>query len=80
MKDFEDAVGRRASHVLPYDHEGASKAENLGPPVVSSRGALAVALKRVGDDLAGRRLDDKPKKQFSFRDHPLLRQLLEWRG
>lgn len=81
MHDFEEAVGRRASHVLPYDHESASKAENLGPPVVASRGALATALKRVGDDLAGRRLDDKPKKGgFSFRDHPLLRQLLEWRG
>jgi pilus assembly protein CpaE len=81
MRDFEEAVGRRASHVLPYDHESASKAENLGPPVVASRGALSVALKRVGDDLAGRRLDDKPKRgSFTFRDHPLLRQLLEWRG
>ena len=80
MRDFEEAVGRRASHVLPYDHDGATKAENLGPPVVSSRGALATALKRVGDDLAGRRLEDKPKRGFSFRDHPLLRHLLEWRA
>lgn len=80
MRDFEEAVGRRASHVLPYDHDAASRAENLGPPLVASRGALAMALKRMGDDLAGRRLEDKPKRAFSFRDHPLLRHLLEWRA
>ena len=80
LHDFEEAVGRRASHVLPYDHDAASRAENLGSPVVAERSALATALKRVGDDLAGRRLDDKPKKTFSFRDHPLLRHLLEWRA
>ena len=53
--DFEEAVGRRASHVLPFDRDAAGLGENLGPPLISRRGPLALALRRVADDLAGRR-------------------------
>lgn len=54
LKDFEDAIARKASHVLPFDRDIAGKAENLGPPVISTRTPLANALRDVADDLSGR--------------------------
>lgn len=74
--DFEDAIGRRASHVLPYDRESAGRAENLGPPVVAAKGALSEALQRMGDDLAGRSPEVKAVKAAGLLNHPLLRRLL----
>lgn len=76
LADFEDSIGRKASHVLPYDRDAAGKAENLGPPLAAAKGALSDAMRRVGDDLAGRSPDKATAKRSGLLDHPLIRRLL----
>lgn len=68
VPDFEDAIGRRPSHVLPFDRDTAGRAENLGPPAVAGRGPLAIGLRALADDLAGRRTETSAP-------HPLLARL-----
>lgn len=53
QRDFEEAIGRSVSHVLPFDRDAAGYGENLGKPLIAGKGALAQALRRVADDMSG---------------------------
>lgn len=68
--DFERAIGRRPSYVLPFDPSLAA-AENLGEPAIGRRGAFAAALEGMVGDMMGR---GQVSKQTS------LGRLLRWRG
>lgn len=60
VTDFEAAIGRAVSQVLPFDRQAVSLAENLGEPVVNGHGPFAMALRRFADDLSGRRSETAP--------------------
>lgn len=51
--DFERAVGRRPSYVLPFDPSLAA-AENLGEPAAGRPGAFAAAIEGMVADMMGR--------------------------
>lgn len=68
--DFERAVGRRPSYVLPFDPALAA-AENLGEPAAGRRGAFSAALQGMVGDMMGRGRVSK---------HSSLGRLLRWRG
>lgn len=68
--DFERAVGRRPSYVLPFDPALAA-AENLGEPAAARRGAFAAALEGMVADMMGRGRVAKRSP---------LGRLLGWRG
>lgn len=80
LADFEEAIGRKVGHVLPFDRDAASRAENLGPPVVAGTGPLAQALRRLADDLAGRRTETRTGHRALLRHLPFLARLLGKEG
>lgn len=80
LADFEEAVGRKASHVLPFDRDNAIRAENLGPPVVTGQGPLALALRQVAGDLAGLRVEKTRARQSLLDRIPRLATLFRMGG
>lgn len=63
LEDFQQAIGRTPSHVLPHDSTAVAAAENLGEPVVTGAGPFAAALKTLLNEMLGQTVA-KPKRAW----------------